>query len=150
MNDEIQALKRLKRRQREAADQIWGDSSLRDALNDQQAAQLLDLVVDHIQAQLNQTVDMTEAEAEAFTGELVTAVRQVLLRTNRLVDGLAGWDDDEAASQVYQFITSLQDLTGGPAPLATLGLLDAERRDWDHDQIFQRIMRLIIPDQEEE
>lgn len=149
-NDPIQAFKKLKRRQADAAEMLWGDGRLRDSLSDKQATQLLDWAVRYVKSGLNFTVDWPDDEADGFADTLVTAVRRLLIQINQLVPTLASLDESEAEAQVAQFRNSLHELTGQDVLMLPFDLLASDRRSWDTTQTFQRIMDILTAEPEEE
>ena len=151
MADEIQALKQLQRRQRDAAERLLSDSGLREALTDAQAGRLLHWSLDYVNAAAIKTVNMSPAAADTYMDDLVTAVRRALRSVNRLVGELAALDDDQAVHQVRRCLANLYHLTGRAPPSNQVDpLLAPDRPNWNREQIFQRLMQLIEPDQEEE
>lgn len=150
MNDPIQDLKQLKRRQRDAAERLWADGRLRDALSDEPAEKLLDWVVRYVKSELNVTVDMPDEEAQGYADELVTAVRRLLIHINQLVADLPQLDEAEAAAQVDQFLLRWHELTGQDVAGVRFDLLSPDRQTWQKMEIFQRIMAILTAEPEEE
>ncbi|MEJ2747404.1 MAG: hypothetical protein P8183_05790 [Anaerolineae bacterium] len=148
--DPIQTLKKLKQRQQDAVEMLWGDSRLRKSLPDEQASQLLDWAVRYVKSELNFTVDLPDEAADDYADGLITAVRRLLIQINRLVSNLANLDENEAEAQVQQFLDSLHELTGQDVSAAQFDLLVPDRQSWDKSQIFQRIMTILTTEPEEE
>ncbi len=145
MIDEIQALKQVRRFQRDATEQLMTDSRLREALTDTQAETLLDWALTFVNKGAQQTAGMSTEGAEVFMEEMVTAVSRFLRLFNKLVTNLSRLDDEEAVAQVEQLMSNWRDLTGLDAILTPTDLLAVDRQTWDNDEIFQR---LIIMTQE--
>ncbi|MCB9419568.1 MAG: hypothetical protein H6667_07180 [Ardenticatenaceae bacterium] len=150
MFDPIESLKRLKQRQADAAEMLWGDGRLRDSLPDKQATQLLDWAVRYVKSELNFTVDWPEDETDGFADALVTAVRRLLIQINQIVPTLASLDETEAETQVAQFRSSLHELTGQDVLMLPFDLLAPDRQSWDTTQTFQQIMDILTAEPEEE
>ncbi len=148
--DPIQSLKRLKQRQQDAAEMLWGDGRLRESLADEQAAQLLDWAVRFVKAELVFTVDLADEATEAYFDSLVTAVRHLLRQINYLTANLAGLDDSEAEIDVKEFLDGLHLLTGRSVFDDQIELLLAGRQTWTNNDIFQRIMNILTLEPEEE
>jgi hypothetical protein len=148
--DPIQNLEKLKQRQQDAAEMLWGDGRLRGSLPDEQASQLLDWAARFTNAELNFTLDWPDDEAEKYADVLVTAVRRLLIHINQLTDDLASLDKTEAETQVTQFLNSLHELTGQDVFTAQFDLLVPDRQSWDKTQTFQRIMDILTAEPEEE
>lgn len=150
MDDSIQDLKKLKQRQRSAAEMLWGDSRLRESLPDEQAEPLLDWAVRFVKSKLNVTVEMPEKAVEEYIDALITAVRRLLIQINQLVVELPQLDEAEANTQIDRFLISLDELTGRDTTAARFDLLGPERQTWQKTDIFQRIMDILTADSEEE
>ena len=150
MDDQIQALKKLNRRQQDAAELLWGDGRLRESLPDEQATQLLDWAVRYVKSELNATVDLPDEDAEGYADALVTAVRRLLIQINQLITDLPTLDETEAETQVNQFLNRWHELTGQDVFISSFDLLAPGRRNWDKTQVFQQIMDILTMEPEEE
>lgn len=148
--DPIQNFEKLKQRQQDAAEMLWGDGRLRDSLPDEQAGQLLDWAVRYVKSELVLTVDLPDEAAEGYTDALVTAVRRLLIHINYLTTHLPTLDDSEAETEVNHFLTNLHDLTGRDVFAAQFDLLGSERQTWPQTEIFQRIIDILTAEPEEE
>ena len=140
IDDEIKALKLLRRRQRDAAEQLMTNSRLRDNLTDVQAEMLLDWALAFVNQRANQTVAMPDEAAERFMEEMVTAVSRCLRQFNQLVPQLPRLDDETAAILVQQLLSNWRDLTGADPILIQFDLLAPERQTWDNEAVFQRLI----------
>jgi hypothetical protein len=147
-DDETLALKQLRRRQRDAVEQITTDTRLRDGLTDDQATILLDWALNQIETRSYATAVMPDGEAETFMDALVTAVSHTTRRANQLIAHLPQLDEAEAAYQVDQFLASLVELTAVPAN-AQSNLLSSERNLWDKTAVFHHITRILANEEEE-
>lgn len=150
MDDPIQALKKVKQRQQDAAEMLWGDGRLRDSLPDEQATQLLDWAVRYVKSELNVTVDLPDEDAEAYLDALVTAVRRLLIHLNYLIPNLPRLDDPEAAIEVNQFLTQLHELTSQDVAMAQFDLLGPDRPTWNEARVSQQIIDILTSEPEEE
>jgi hypothetical protein len=150
MDDPIQDLKKLQRRQRDAAEMLWGDGRLRESLPDEQAEALLDWAVRFVKSRLNVTVEMPDKAAEEYFDALITAVRRLLIQMNQLVVDLPKLDEAEANTQVNRFLNCLDELTGRDTTEARFDFLGPERQTWQKADIFQRIMDILTAESEEE
>lgn len=71
---------------RRGSEQLLSDSSLRDALDDEQAQQLLDWGLDQVRASAEQVCHLPPEDAQARIDEKVHALRRRMQRANRLLD----------------------------------------------------------------
>jgi uncharacterized membrane protein YccC len=149
-NDPIRSLKKLRQRQQDAAEMLWGDGRLRESLPDEQASQLLDWALRYVKSELNITVDLPDEDAEGYMDALVTAVRRLLSQINHLVANLATLDDSEAELETMQFLDRLHQSTGRSVLGYQFELLLPERQTWSKSDIFQRIMDILTTEPEEE
>lgn len=147
-DDEILALKQLRRRQRYAVEQITTDTRLRDGLTDDQATVLLDWALNQVEERSFATAVMPDDKAETFMDALVTAVSRTTRRANQLIAHLPQFDEAEAAYQVDQFLIGLVELTTVPAN-ARSDLLSSERKLWDKTAVFHHVIRILANEEEE-
>ncbi len=140
IDDEVQALKLLRLRQRDAAEQLMTNSRLRDNLTDGQAEMLLNWALAFVNQRANQTVAMPDEAAELFMEEMVTAVSRFLRQFNQLAAELAHLDEEAASFQVQQLLSNWHDLTGADPVSYLFELLAPERQTWDNEAVFQRLI----------
>lgn len=87
--------RRLRRRRlRMAGERLAEDSSLRDALDDDQASQLLDWGVGEIKVEVARTIDLDDEEAATHLDRYVEQVRNVMHEVNEIMDH---WTNDDPA-----------------------------------------------------
>ncbi|MCP4423458.1 MAG: hypothetical protein GY803_03100 [Chloroflexi bacterium] len=142
------ALEQLRRRQRDATEQILTDGRLRDGLTDEQATGLLDWALAVINAKSSATATMPGDEADGFMDELVTAVHRTTRRANLLINDLAGLGDDEAKYQTGKFLDGLSKLVAVSVQ-ARSDLLSPDRFGWDKTAVFRRLMSILAYEEEE-
>lgn len=140
--------RRARRRLRRAAGQLMEDSSLRSYLTDEQAQQLLEWGLAHVEQAATRTANLPDDDAMPVLEEKVAAVRSVMQLVNRLV-GTAGetaGEDEVVNDQMTRLLKNLHWLTGQPttmAHLVHLGKFNHKRPELDSNSAFQRLIDLI-------
>lgn len=71
---------------RRGSDQLLSDSSVRDALNDEQAQQLLDWGLSRLRARARELSHLPSEEAQLHMDREVHALRRRMLEANRLIE----------------------------------------------------------------
>jgi hypothetical protein len=107
----------VRRRHQMAAERLLENSSLRDALTDEQAQQLLDWALAQVRQTAVRTANLPDNDAEPVLDETTTAVSQVMKQINRLVDGAGAIDEREFEDRCRQLATAVQQIKQTP-PLA--------------------------------
>ena len=136
-----------RRRLRRAAGQLMEDSSLRSYLTDEQAQQLLEWGLAHVEPAAARTANLPDDDAMPVLEEKVAAVRSVMHLVNRLV-GTAGEtaEGDVVDDQMTRLLKNLHWLTGQPTTMAHLvrvGKFNHKRPELDSDSAFQHLIDLI-------
>lgn len=109
MNEsELEARKTLRKRQRQAAERLLDNSSLRDALTDEQGQQLLDWGLAQAKAAAGRTAKLPEAEADPALDDQVTAVSDVMRQVNRLVELWPSASEADIQSNVKKLLAGLR------------------------------------------
>ncbi|MDT8306437.1 MAG: hypothetical protein RRC07_10915 [Anaerolineae bacterium] len=91
-------------RLRLAAEQLYEDTRLRDALDDEQAARLLSWGTREIERAIREAGARSKEEAEAQVEERMVGVREVLARINRLVERYAQWSKEQRREEISALI----------------------------------------------
>lgn len=141
------------RRHQLAAERLLDNSSLREALDDEQAQRLLDWGLAHVSHAVAQVAHLPDEEAEAILDEVTTAVSRVMKEVNRLVDGAAVMDDAEAQQRWQQLIDNLRRLqpSGATTAVAAEGQQILQRRQViTGPDLFESFMTLLATQDEEE
>lgn len=148
MDEKTERIQALYRR---ASEELISDSSLRDALDDDQAGQLLQWALAQVRARAEVAADLPPIEGEAALTDAVRSVRRVMRRVNRLVEkGAQGSNDMYVA--VLQFAEALHDFDLHALPtkdVNTLQQLAQNPRDLSGREVFSRLIELINPGEEE-
>ncbi len=141
----------IEERARLAAEQVIGDSSLTDEMDDAEASALLDWAAGLARQAAAQTLELDDAAASEILAARMQDVRRLVRRINRLI-GLLGADPsdeevEEALRSVFESASAVPGLTvqlpmaladsarlmrGLPAPDA-LGRILSHFTDWSGD-----------------
>jgi hypothetical protein len=143
----------LQKRHQLAAERLLDNSSLRDALDDDQAQRLLDWGLAQVRFAVYETAELPDAEAETALDEVTTAVSRVMKEVNRLVDGASTMDDEEAHQRRQQLVEHLAPLQPGCATgalAAEVADILARRQELTRPELFERLMALLAVQDEEE
>jgi hypothetical protein len=105
---ELEARKTLRKRQRRAAERLLDNSSLRDALTDDQGKQLLDWGLAQTDAAAERTAKLPDAEADPALEDHVTAVSDVMRQVNRLVAVWPSAGDENIGDHLKKLLAGLQ------------------------------------------
>lgn len=74
----------VRKRFKQAGEPLTEDSSLRDALDDEQAQAMLDMGLAHIKQKAQETADLPEEEASAQLEKLSDRVRRAMRKVNQI------------------------------------------------------------------
>ncbi|HZD10333.1 MAG TPA: hypothetical protein VE553_03245 [Candidatus Binatia bacterium] len=136
---------------RRASDRLVSDSSLRDALDDDQAQRLLDWGLAQVRNSAEKARKLPAAQARAAMESAVQSVRNVMQQTNRLVEQVTQGNDDMyvAVLKLVEALYELDDSTILLRDLMSLEDLARNRSDFDRQAIFSHLMSLIGGEEEE-
>jgi hypothetical protein len=143
----------LQKRHQLAAERLLDNSSLRDALDDDQAQRLLEWGLAHVRLAAYETAELPDEEAETVMDEVTTAVSRVMKEVNRLVDGATTMDDEEAGQRRQNLVENLIHLQPGCATVALTAEgqdILARRQELTRPELFERLMALLAAQDEEE
>lgn len=112
-------------RLRLAAEQLYEDTRLRDALDDEQAARLLSWGFGEIERAIRDAGAGSSGEAAAQVEERTATVREVLARINRLMEGYPQWSEGQRREQIGALIEWLCRVRPDRLTLADLLRLEA-------------------------
>jgi hypothetical protein len=143
----------LQKRHQLAAERLLDNSSLRDALDDEQAQRLLDWGLAHLSRHAAETAHLPDDEAEAILDEVTTAVSRVMKEVNRLVDSSAGMDETETRQRWQRLVEGLDRLQPGCATRALLAESEEiveHRQAFTDRELFEALMALLALQEEEE
>ncbi len=135
---------------RRGSERLIADSSLRDALDDAQAQQLLDWALGRLRASLETTRELSADEAERVLEQTVGDIRAAMRRLNQLLDSSAR-GEAETYVAVLQFVEALHRLGAPPqsqAALLALEELAAQPQAAASGAVFPQLMRLLRQDEE--
>jgi len=102
----------LEDRMRQLADQLVGDSSLTDALDDREGQRLLDWAIKASQRLANQTAQMDDLQAESYLGEKAENLRRMVRRIGRLAGEKGGLDPQAIGEHLGQIFEAAESLPG--------------------------------------
>jgi hypothetical protein len=143
----------LQKRHQLAAERLLDNSSLRDALDDDQAQRLLDWGLSHLSRHAAETAHLPDDEAEAILDEVTTAVSRVMKEVNRLADDATEMDESEARQRRQRLVENLHRLQPGCAAdhlLVESEELMLRRQDVSSRELFENLMALLAGQDEEE
>jgi hypothetical protein len=144
---ELEARKTLRKRQRQAAERLLDNSSLRDALTDDQGKQLLDWGLAQTDAAAARTAKLPDAEADPALEDHVTAVSDVMRQVNRLVAVWPSADEETARDHLKKLLTGLRAVRQTALTKSQNQLLEElaqqDSRLQDSAALFADLMRLI-------
>jgi hypothetical protein len=143
-----------RRRYRRAGEPLTEDSSLRDALTDEQAGRLLDWGLTQVKQKVEATLEMPHEEAATTLEEYSHQVRQVMREVNQLVETLPQAEESEGWTQLLAFSQSLHKLDvphlRKEATVSPLFRLEAERDSLDQATLFERLLVILQPEEANE
>jgi hypothetical protein len=144
---ELEARKTLRKRQRRAAERLLDNSTLRDALSDDQGKQLLDWGLAQTDAAAERTAKLPDAEADPVLDDQVTAVSDVMRQVNRLVAAGPSADEETTREHLKKLLTGLRAvrqtaLTTGQNELVEK-LARQDSRQQDTAALFADLMSLV-------
>ncbi len=134
----------VRRRLRKTAAKLVEDSSVRVALTDEQAKQLLAWGKDQMNAEAMRTAEWPDEAAMPRLEKKVTAVRTVMLLINKLVRAAGSTEDSE--SKMNDLIKNLSWLAG---KTNTFGYMQHARKfqlhqfELDEATAFQQLMEIV-------
>ncbi|MEW5987502.1 MAG: hypothetical protein AB1791_12785 [Chloroflexota bacterium] len=141
----------FRRRYRKAAEPLLENSTLRDALTDEQGQQLLDWGLGQVKQAVADTLSVDAGEIEAVLEERTAAIGRVMRAVNRLVGGLDAAADEEWPPLWQQLSDGLQQWRGHGLAPAVLEAMTASRPNLAQASLFAHLIALIqsSPDEEE-
>lgn len=134
---------------RQASERVIFDTGVRDALDDEQAQQLLDWALARLRAASNATGSLSDARAQEAVDETAQMVRRVMRYLNRIVDR-GGQGRDEMYVSILEFVEAFQEAEVQPLTaqqLATLEQLAVQGEDLSPETVFSKLMALLEGDQ---
>lgn len=87
-----------------AAEQLYEDTRLRDALDDEQAQQLLGWGLRELQRAASRVVALPATEAAPQLEEQAASVREVIARVNQFVQSYTQWSEGQRREQVARLV----------------------------------------------
>lgn len=100
----------VEERIRQAAEQLLEDSSLTGDLDDAEASRLLEWGLDIARKLCQQTVDMDDAQAEAYLAPALKNLRRAIRRINKLVGSSADNTPQEIAEKLGRILESASEV----------------------------------------
>lgn len=136
-----------RRRYREAGEPLTEDSSVRDALVDAEAQQLLNWGLKQVEQEVDRTLDLEDEKARAHLESFSGRVRAVMRQVNDLMAKLPESSDATAWEALLLLTQRLQALYPG-SPTHSQSMREAfdlaqKRHTLDRDQLFKEIMDIL-------
>lgn len=138
---------------RKAAEQLYEDSRLRDALTDEEAERLLSWAYGRLEQAVERAEAMPEEEAMPLLDERSDAVKAIVRRVNAIMDEFSQPAEGENRRSLASLTEVLDEAGERMAPEeASLEMeLMAERSgELDRETLFQRLMDVITVEEEAE
>ena len=146
-------------RLRKAAEQLYGDSRLRDALTDEEAQQLLSWAYRQLEQAVNRNDAMTEEESAPIVEEKSDAVKDVVRRINAIMDQFAQAAEADSdisqgafAETLHQFEERAEQADDAPVDeMASVPEMPpTEGPELERDELFRHLMNLVAAEDESE
>lgn len=137
-------------------ERLVSDSSLRDGLTDEQARQLLQWGLAQLRREAQRAAALPADEVRSHLEKQVAAIRQVMRRASRMVDGLAGVTEEARREHLLRFLEGLRDTGDEVLQVEELAALERRVLDQeapDSEAVFghlMSVMRAVAPEEEEE
>lgn len=127
-------------------ERLVSDSSLRDALTDDEAQQLLDWGLAQLRREVRRTAALPPPEARSQLEAQAGAVRQVMRQANRMVRGLPEATKGERREHLLRFLEGLRD--AGARSMQAEALIDLQKtilnqETTDSEALFGQLMGLM-------
>lgn len=135
--------KRLRSLHKQASEMLMDDSRLWDGLDDEQAAQLLKWGIDQIKRLLPQAASLSDAEAEAWLEEQITAVGNMMTKVKGLTPELSRLDASSLKNQLGGLLENLQQLTGETMRGQAQNWLKLDWKKWDAAETFRQLLKML-------
>jgi squalene cyclase len=149
MDPEPQAQARDRRRQ-QFSEPLLDNSSLRDALDDDQAQQLLDWGLAAIAGEVERTLNLSDERALPRLEDSAGLVRQIMRQVNDLVDNLPQLSETDSWTELLLLSERLRRLQSTPEEkLGTARetiALGRTREQLDRDAVFTHLMNMLQGD----
>ncbi len=143
----------LRARLRQAAEQLYEDPRLRDALDDEQARQLLGWGMRELQRAARRVVGLPDAEAAPKLEEQAVTLREVIARINDYVQGHAQWSEGERREQIAGLATWLCRERPGALQIGDIVRLEtiaAAGESLSPQELFSSLLTVVTSREEEE
>lgn len=127
-------------------ERLVSDSSLRDALTDDEAQQMLDWGLAQLRREVRRAAALPSPEARARLESQVGAVRQVMRRANRIVQEQPGATEGERRQHLLRFLEGLRD--AGAQTIQMDALIDLQKtilaqETTDSEAVFRHLMGVM-------
>ncbi|RMH02162.1 MAG: hypothetical protein D6706_00665 [Chloroflexi bacterium] len=138
-----EARRRMRRLHKNAAESILENNTLRDALTDDDAQELLDWAMAQLKQAAEVAMLLPEETAESFMTERVTAVSRIMRQVNNLTAKLPHMATEDLQFRLDDLSAALQTLTGFAPHPTDLQQLLVNRHALDNQTIFRKLMQII-------
>ncbi len=138
----------VRRRYKRAAEQIYGNSSLRDELTDEQATRLLDWGNRFLKKAAGETADLADDEADNLLDKKTEQVSNVMRQVNQLTKLVARGEQQGMTDNLQALRQDLGVLMNASEKVSTNVEQMPSLQGEDRDQVFEKLMTML--DEEEE
>lgn len=142
-----------------AAERLYEDSRLRNALTDEEAQRLLSWAYGRLEKAVEGTQGMPEEEAMPVVEERSETVRSVVRRVNAIMGQFSQAAEEERSVSLARFAEALrqvekraeqrEDVPAAEAPTAT-DAAEMGPEEMDRETLFRRLMHLLTTVEEAE
>lgn len=137
-----------RRRYKRAAERIYGNSSLRDELTDEQATRLLDWGNRYLKKAADETADLAGDEAENLLDKRTEQVSNVMRQVNQLTKLVARGEQQVMIDDLQALRKDLDSLLNDSDKVSPSVEQMSSLQGEDRDQVFEKLMTML--DEEEE
>jgi len=135
-------------RLRKAAERLYEDSRLRDALTDEEAQRLLSWAYGRLERTVERTQEMPEEEAAPIVEGQSEAVESVVRRVNAIMDQFSQTAEGESPASLAHFVATMRRVEERAEQAEDAPVAGGE--EVNRDIVFQRLMNLITAGEEAE
>lgn len=140
--------KTVRRRYKRAAERIYGNSSLRDELTDEQATRLLDWGNRYLKKAADETADLAGDEAENLLDKRTEQVSNVMRQVNQLTKSVAREEQQVMTDNLQALRKDLDSLLNDSDKVSPSVEQMSSLQGEDRDQVFEKLMAMLAEEEE--
>lgn len=137
-----------RRRYKRAAERIYGNSSLRDELTDEQATRLLDWGNRYLKKAADETADLAGDEAENLLDKRTEQVSNVMRQVNQLTKLVARGEQQVMIDDLQALRKDLDSLLNDSDKVSPSVEQMSSLQGEDRDQVFEKLMAMLAEEEE--